>query len=125
MRNFLLLTALLLGLCAGLGCSSENEADLFGTPNDPKDTIPAVILFSRDVKPIMEQKCATNANCHRGNSRLPLITFGDVQPYATDILTRVQLPTTNSAYMPLGAPKLSPNKIEIIKRWVSQGTQNN
>ena len=84
------------------------------------------ITFSRDVAPIVFDKCAS---CHRSGGSAPfsLMTFADVRQRATQIVA-----VTERRYMPpwkadpdpagfVGQKRLSDNELATLRQWAAQG----
>jgi mono/diheme cytochrome c family protein len=87
----------------------------------------AQVTFNHDIAPIMFQSCAT---CHRPGEAAPfsLLTYSDVKKHAHQIVD-----VTKSRAMPPWLPepqqlkfademRLSDAEINLIERWVEQGT---
>lgn len=85
------------------------------------------VTFSRDVAPILFEKCGV---CHRptGAAPFPLLTYASARAHATQIAT-----ATRSGYMPpwqadadyggefVGQPRLTPRELEILQQWAADG----
>ena len=92
------------------------------------DAATAPVTFSKDVAPILQEKCQ---QCHQPNSIAPmsLITFQDARPWARSMKQRVltrQMPPLHIDQS-VGVRKfkydmsLSDAQIETIARWVDAG----
>ena len=95
---------------------------------DPADPATPQVTFTRDVAPIVQEKCQ---QCHQPNSIAPmsLISFQDVRPWARSIKQRVvsrQMPPWHIDQS-VGVRKfkndmsLTDAQIETIARWVDAG----
>jgi mono/diheme cytochrome c family protein len=92
--------------------------------------------FSRDIRPIFNQNCAS---CHggvrqkagvsflfrsealgKGKSGRPTIVPGD--PDASELIRRI-VSTDPDVRMPHHAPPLPPEQIALLRRWIKQGAQ--
>lgn len=84
------------------------------------------ISFTRDVAPIVFDKCAT---CHRPTGPAPfsLLSYADVRQRATQIVEvteRRYMPPWKAAPQPegfVGQKRLSDEEIGVLRRWVAQG----
>ena len=110
---------LIISFLIAVGCSNDNEEDLFGPLDFNCD--PVVITFSDVIKPIIDTNCAVS-NCHvSGPSFLPDFTnFTTIQSYANAIKER-----TATRDMPRGGRALTNKQIAQIACWVDNGAQNN
>jgi hypothetical protein len=104
-----------------LGCKPPDSS--VSAPSRPREPL----TFNRDVAPILLQHCAP---CHRPGESAPfsLLSYADAQKHAPDLAD-----VTNRRYMPpwlpepgfgefAGVRRLSSEQIEIIRRWVDEGT---
>jgi Flp pilus assembly protein TadD/mono/diheme cytochrome c family protein len=97
-------------------------------PSAPSAVDPSPVTFSKDVAPILFERCAP---CHRADSAapFPLLTFVDARSHAAGIIDAI-----SSRHMPPWLPKhggpefagerrLSDDEIALIERWVRQGAR--
>src|SRR5438309_1296817 len=96
----------------------EQPAGAQSTPNGPTS-------FTRDVAPILFERCAV---CHHpgGSAAFSLLTYADVKQRATQIAS-----VTKNRFMPpwraesvgqfIGQRSLTDREIDVIQRWVQQG----
>ncbi len=116
-----------------------------GTKATPPDTKPpetkpqqgtaVQVSFTRDVKPIFEDRCI---NCHgpsrsRGRLRLDstdrfvrtdgtgIVKIGDADN--SELVKRVELPDGERGHMPQRGGSLSQKEIETIRAWINTGAQ--
>src|SRR5688500_15432421 len=118
------LNALLVGLAASLAVVAIGHAQSQG----PAATGSSAPTFSRDVAPIMFNKCAS---CHRPGEVAPmsLLSYGDARPWAGAIRQKV----STRAMPPWHADpahgtfrndlRLSDREIDTIVRWVDGGAR--
>lgn len=106
-------------------CYYDRADILYGNGKNSCDTI-STILYSSDVKPVLEQKCYS---CHEGSSPSGNIAMGT---YATDKAIGVNgklygTISHASGYspMPEGEPIMDACAISIIKKWIDAGCPNN
>jgi hypothetical protein len=91
---------------------------------------PAAPTFTRDIVPILQQKCQV---CHRPGSIAPmsLLTYDDVKRYATRIKQRVaaremppwHIDRTVGVQEFKNDPSLSDAQIETIVKWIDDGME--
>ncbi len=101
---------------------------------DPGTQVQAgTVSFSNDVAPIFKSRCA---NCHGGNQTqegLSLLSYADLMkgsdngPVITpgDPGNSLLVDLVSSQQMPKRGPKLTPDQIQIIVDWVTQGALDN
>lgn len=106
-------------------CYYDRADILYGHGSNSCDTI-STILYSSDVKPVLEQKCYS---CHEGSSPSGDVAMGT---YAADKAIGVNgqlYGTINHASgyspMPEGEAKMDACTIAIIKKWLDAGCPNN
>jgi len=88
--------------------------------NDLKEE--SLISYSRDILPIMIQKCTP---CHfppYGKKKM-LDTYFATKENIEDILTRVQLDENHKGFMPFKSKKepMTESEINLLKKWISTG----
>src|SRR5579862_1803866 len=91
-------------------------------------TAGAQVTFSKDVAPILQEKCQT---CHREGEIGPmsLVTYQDARPWARDIKQRVIMRTMPPWFLDKAVGiqqyandiSLSDSQIATIARWVDEG----
>ncbi|MGZ3866985.1 MAG: hypothetical protein ACXVC6_09885 [Bacteroidia bacterium] len=96
-------------------------------PPAPCDTA-GTISYSVTVQPIIQAKCAT-AGCHVLHAQTNFNVFSNVVTDAqrtdgSDIMTRMNLPTSDPLYMPQSSTMTSCD-VAKIRVWINQGCQNN
>jgi len=89
--------------------------------------------FNRDIAPIFEKSCAPCHNANLAQAKLRLdsesaILAGGVSGPAIaprksgdSLLVKRILGTTDAPRMPMGAPALSAEQVQLIRRWIDQG----
>ncbi len=100
-------------------------------------TMPQVVSFTRDIKPILSSNCAT-AGCHsgstpEGNLNLePSLAYSQLKQSGTGYIDTTDpkgsvlyssIVSVSDPMPPLG--KLDPCSIELILKWMQQGALNN
>jgi hypothetical protein len=91
----------------------------------------ATVSYSVTIQPIITQNCATTSTCHINHGgALNYNVFSNVVADAqgaapNDILTRINLPTSNISHMPQNSGFLATCDITKIRTWIKQGCQNN
>lgn len=117
--------ALLVGLMAGI--NSVSAAD----PVSSANTSPAPVSFREHIQPILRRHCY---GCHAGaerqgglrlDRRAEIDKGGDggpvVRPGKPAESPLFQLISGDSASMPKNQPRLSAEKVELIRRWIEAG----
>jgi uncharacterized membrane protein len=103
------------------GCYYDKEELLYpGTGTISCTTVSA--KFGTDIKPIMQNKCATSG-CHNTASAaggVILVTYAQVNGKAARINQRCVI----TKDMPPSAP-LTPSEIASLKCWIDSGAPNN
>lgn len=81
----------------------------------------AIVTYTKSIAPLMERSCTPCHYPEEGKKKM-LNTFETVRDNIDDILTRVQLPTTEKKYMPFKSkkPAFTEEEITLLKKWVSQ-----
>src|SRR5438552_4918705 len=114
-----------------LGCLFCNSVVSAKTPNEP----PGTVQFNRDVRPLLSDRCyachGPDKNARKGKLRLDLreeaikkaVLPGDVagSPLIQHITSKDPeeiMPPPDSGKKPL-----SKSEVELLKRWVAQGSQ--
>ena len=103
------------------GCYNDKE-DLLYPFSGKVDCTTISAKFSTDVKPMMQNKCATTG-CHNAASRAGgtvLETYLQISGSAARTKQRCVVEKT----MPPGAP-LTPSEIAILTCWINSGAPNN
>jgi len=89
-----------------------------------------VVSYSATIQPIINQYCATSG-CHVSHgSSLNYTNFYNLVSDArgtppNDIMSRLDLPTTNSLHMPQSSGFLNACDTIKIKQWIHAGCRNN
>ena len=107
---------ILLFVCAGIliiACSRKNTAS----------TSIQKITYSKDVMPILQASCTP---CHfpsQGGRVASFDGYDATKIHLDQMITRVQLDSTNPKFMPFKhkRPSLTPAQIDTLKRWGSDG----
>ena len=107
-------------------CYYDKEELLYGNTNGGSCDSMAVVSYSSHVVPLFQQYCYS---CHTGGSPSGGILMGT---HAADRAIAVNGSLYGSishasgySPMPEGEPKMQDCKINIIKRWIDDGTPNN
>lgn len=122
--NYLKLILLCFVLNIAISCSVNSPVDLIESQTlNPN----RVISYQTDIKPIMTSNCTS---CHgtipSNNAPMSLNDLASVKTaiLSLDLVTRINLPSSNGAAMPLGAPKLLQSQIDLIVKWQNEGFAN-
>lgn len=146
----LLALAPLVGLTGHLGGSMVYGEDYFFEPFRADDRPPSpekgiakpaafelpagtVVDFAKDIKPIFDDRCIS---CHgpdkqKGNLRLDKRSYAfagtedtwPIQPGSadkSDLVRRIELPSSDDDHMPPKDPALTPRQIALIRAWINQ-----
>jgi mono/diheme cytochrome c family protein len=123
--------------------SCKHEPETLPDPEIPIDTIttgipcnPDTSYFQNDVLPILISSCAMSG-CHDAASAQDgvvlisyqtVITTGDVRPGNpgnSDIYEKITDNDPEDRMPPPPMQALSPDQIEVIRKWIAQGAKNN
>lgn len=114
MRFFLIsmLLFLLLSAC------SYNESPLCETANPS---------YAECIEPIFLQSCVECHNQQLPSGNLSLATYNEISNAVSsgNVIDRILRDASDPLLMPLGAPKLIENQIQLIVTWNANGTPNN
>jgi len=86
----------------------------------PADNVPKV-SYTSNIRPLIESKCTP---CHipaRGGFKTSFDNYAAAKSYINDMITRVQLSSTDPKYMPFKKPPLSKTDIDVLKNWQKGG----
>ena len=115
--------------------STQDGEDGLPPPEQPPPEEP-LVSFAKDIKPIFDASC-NFGGCHGANppSGLSLTSYANFQkggnggpafiPGDSDgslIIKRISPPGGN---MPIGGPPLEEVQIDIIKKWIDEGGEDN
>jgi hypothetical protein len=119
------LGTLIMALVAS-SCYYDKESVLYPTSSLATCNTPATVSYSQNVLPILQLYCY---HCHSGAAPGGNIAMGT---WSADNAIAVNGKLYGSVSwaagyqpMPLGAGKLSPCNLELIKKWVDSGAPNN
>ncbi|MEE2700364.1 MAG: hypothetical protein VYD71_03260 [Bacteroidota bacterium] len=114
MRFFLISLALFFLLSA----CSYNEMPLCETEN------PSYVAC---IEPIFLQHCLQCHNQQQSWGNLSLATYNEISEAVNsgDVIDRISREESDPFSMPLHAPKLTENEIQLIVNWNANGTPNN
>lgn len=97
----------------------QNPNDTAGT--DTTGTNQPTVSFARDIKPLIEQKCATSG-CHTANANFPALeTYTQIESSKERIKARAVEPNGG---MPFSGPLPQIEK-DKISTWITEGAMNN
>lgn len=124
---FAILAILLFAACSHKSNPSKTIAD------NPKEKPVAIVEPPKVVKttyqgtilPLLQAKCSP---CHfpsKGGNKANYENFAIAQKNAAGMVFRIQLNPTDHGFMPARNPKLSPEEIEVFKKWVADGALEN
>lgn len=77
--------------------------------------------YSFDIEKIFTFNCSP---CHipaKGGTKKNFDNYTVVKENIDEIIRRVELPTTNKDFMPLRGTKLSPDNINLLRKWKADG----
>lgn len=109
MKTRLFISALLSVTLVFIGCQKDDDE-------------PAVkVTYTKDVKPIMVASCAP---CHVAGGTNPnkWDEYTPTKNKITTILDRVNREEGAAGFMPNGGTKLSSETIDMLNKWVADGT---
>ena len=114
MRFFLIsmLLFLLFSAC------SYNELPLCETANP---------FYAECIEPIFLQHCVQCHNQQLPRGNLSLTTYNEISEAVNsgNVIDRISREQSDPLFMPLNAPKLTANEIQLIVNWNANGTPNN
>ena len=127
--NSMMKTLLALILIGCSGCYYDNMDELH-VSNHVECTVPDVVSYLTDIKPIMNSACGTNNSaCHvspePANLFIGLNSYDDVHSAIDNKLMDAIQHTGTASQMPKGGGKLDDCSISIIQKWIDQGAANN
>jgi cytochrome c-type biogenesis protein CcmH/NrfF len=113
--RFLLIFILLFLL---FSACSYNESPLCETQNPS---------YQECIEPIFLQYCVQCHNQQIPSGNLSLATYNEISEAVNngDVIDRILRDSSDPLVMPLGAPKLTENQIQLIVNWNANGTLNN
>lgn len=135
MKKYFLPASLLLFILALIeGCSYKNTDDVYVQPDQVEiwDTAclgsPDTFGYAATIKPIVEANCATNSNCHAGNSSYPPnftthAGFAEWTKPGNPRGSRIR-EVISSGYMPLNNGPLSDCDQKKISQWIELGSKD-
>lgn len=85
---------------------------------------PARITYTTHIKPLLTTSCTP---CHlaSGYNSTKFDNYATTKNKINGILDRVQRPKNASGFMPQGGTELSAEKIDLLKKWVTDGLLEN
>lgn len=85
---------------------------------------PARITYTTHIKPLLTTSCAP---CHlaTGYNSVKFDNYASAKNKINGILDRVQRSKNSSGFMPQGGNELSAEKIDLLKKWVTDGLLEN
>ena len=97
-----------------------------GSEEDDKNTSTGTTYtFTSDIVPILERSCAFNNECHGDNGSQVRYTSNKATFDASDTVTRINLATSDTLYMPyLGKRTLDSTDKTILEAYLAQETKN-
>jgi uncharacterized membrane protein len=108
-------------------CLNQKEDDL--NPKNSSNTVcdTTGVSYSKNISAILKSNCYT---CHSdatadANATLSFESYDMVNADMTEIVRRINLPTSSQSFMPKGGTKLDDCSILQINNWVNKGGQNN
>lgn len=119
MKNTIKLTVVVLSFVALINCETKTFEDI--SENAP---LPEMVTYNKDVKMIIQNNCVV---CHSSTGSVPYFPLTDytAAKNAIDhVLDRIQRASGDPQKMPQGGT-LSPDQINIIKKWKTDGLLEN
>lgn len=81
--------------------------------------------FKKDIAPILEQNCVACHNSAKASGGLALTSQKNAvvpgKPDASLLYKLTELPANRAGAMPPGGPRLSEEKLNLLRRWIEQG----
>jgi hypothetical protein len=83
------------------------------------------VFYEKDIKPIMLSSCTP---CHfpeQGKKKM-LDTYATTKDNIDEIIKRLELPTSDEAFMPFRSkkPPLTAAQVQLFRDWLKQGMAN-
>ena len=101
-----------------IACSKKTSPSS-STPGETKSA--KAVSFNTDVVTLIETKCTP---CHvpsKGGFKTDLDNYDAAKRYIDDIITRIQLPSSDPKYMPFKHQALRSDEIAVFKDWKTGG----
>ncbi len=123
MKSIIKITLLIAaGAVIAQSCYYDNAEDLY--QNVPKTCDVSAVLYSADVRPILDQNCLS---CHgpiSPQAGLDLSSYDKVKANVTKIRDRINRPISDPQVMPQGGP-MPKCSIDQVTAWIDAGAINN
>lgn len=119
MKNTIKFSAVVLSLSALISCETKTFEDI--SENTP---IPEMVTYNKDVKTIIQNNCVVCHSATGSNPYFPLTDYTAAKNAIDNILDRIQRANGDPLKMPQGGT-LSPDHINIIKKWKADGLLEN
>jgi hypothetical protein len=112
-------------------CLYQEEADLKPKITSNNNTVvvcdTATVTYSKNISAILKTNCYA---CHSDvtssvNGTISFESYDMVNADMTEIVKRINLPTSSQSFMPKGGSKLDDCTILQINNWVNKGGLNN
>jgi hypothetical protein len=102
-------------------CLYQKEVDLKPKITSNNNTVvvcdTAAVTYSKNISAILKTNCYA---CHSDFE-----SYDMVKANMTEIVKRINLPTSSTGFMPKGGTKLDDCAILQLNNWVNKGGQNN
>lgn len=112
------LSILVIAISLLSSCYKDNEEELY--PNNFVGIDTTTYFYAKDIQPLVAGNCAFGS-CHVSGATLPNLSTYDALKAN---ITRVKVRAVDLKSMPLGGP-MSPNNINMLKKWIADGALNN
>lgn len=119
MKNTIKFSAVVLSLSALISCETKTFEDI--SENTP---VPDLVTYNKDVKTIIQNNCVVCHSATGSNPYFPLTDYTAAKNAIDNILDRIQRANGDPLKMPQGGT-LSPDHINIIKKWKADGLLEN
>lgn len=119
MKNIIKLSAVVLIFLALMSCETKTFEDI--SDNTP---VPEIVTYNKDVKTIIQNNCVVCHSPTGSNPYFPLTDYTVTKNAIDNILDRIQRANGDPQKMPQGGT-LSPDNINIIKKWKADGLLEN
>ena len=123
MKKFFFATSILM-FVVFVACSPKTAPTTTSTPTtEPDSPKMMATTFSGEVHPLILSKCSP---CHlpsKGGFKANFEIYESAKKYGADMVMRIQLNPTDKGFMPFKHDKLSPDEIDVFKKWVADGMQ--
>ena len=116
-KKFVLFAGIIIFL---ISCAVAEKPEV--TPPAPVEKAVTAVSYSKDIAPIMLDRCTPCHYPEKGKKEL-LHTYDATVKFVDDIIYRIQLPADSTGFMPFKSkkPALSKEQVQLFLAWREQG----